>query len=193
MDLENIQTQFDVQSTAAPWYALYTRHQHEKVVAQALASKGHEVFLPLYQTAHRWKDRTKVLWLPLFPCYVFVKGGLDRQLQIVTTPGFITFVTAGGRAAPIPEAEIGAVRRAVESSLRVEPHPFLKCGDSVRVTNGPLQGLEGILVRKKGLARLVVSVELLMRSAAVEVDAWNVERVGSGGLAGAQQALARSA
>ena len=165
-------------ASAPPWYAVYTRHQHEKAVAQSLTGKGLEVFLPLYHAAHRWKDRTKIVSLPLFPCYVFIRGGLERQLPIVTTPGFLAFVTAGGRAAPIPDAEIGAVRRTVESTLRVEPHPFLKCGDAVQVTRGPLEGLEGILVRKKGLARLVISVELLMKSAAVEVDAWSVRRIG---------------
>jgi len=160
-----------------PWYALYTRHQHEKRVAEVLAVKGFEVFLPLYQAAHRWKDRNKLLSLPLFPCYVFIRGGLERSLSIVTTPGFCAFVTAGGRAAPIPDLEIDAVRRTIESSLRMEPHPFLKCGDRVRVKSGPLESLEGILIRKKNLLRVVISIELLMKSAAVEVDAWQVERI----------------
>jgi|SRR5579875_338566 len=163
-----------------PWYALYTRHQHEKTVADILSNKGFCVFLPLYQATHRWKDRAKVLSLPLFPSYVFVRGGLDRQLQIMTTPGVYTMVAVAGRAAAIPDAEISGVRRMVESSLRVEPHPFLKCGDRVRVKSGSLEGIEGILVRKKNFARLVLSVELLMKSVAVEVDAWMVERIDSG-------------
>jgi len=160
-----------------PWYALYTRHQHEKRVAEVLAGKGFEVFLPVYQSAHRWKDRNKILSLPLFPSYVFIRGSLEYSLSIVTTPGFCSFVTAGGRAAPIPDDEIDAVRRTIESSVRMEPHPFLKCGDRVRVKSGPLEGLEGILVRKKNVLRLVISIELLMKSAAVEVDAWRVERI----------------
>lgn len=160
-----------------PWYALYTRHQHEKKVAEILAGKGFEVFLPLYQAAHRWKDRSKILSLPLFPSYVFIRASLEYMLPIVTTPGFCAFITTGGRAAPIPDVEIDAVRRTIESSARMEPHPFLKCGDRVRVRSGPLEGLEGILVRKKNLLRLVVSIELLMKSAAVEVDAWRVERI----------------
>ncbi len=162
---------------AGSWYALYTRHQHEKAVAQILSNKGFEIFLPLYTVAHRWQDRTKQLLLPLFPCYVFLRGELDRRLQILTTPGVHTIVGWAGRPAVIPEVEIDAVRRMVESSLRVEPHPFLKCGDWVRVRSGPLQGLEGILVRKKNLLRLVLSVEVLGRSAAVEVDVCMVERV----------------
>jgi len=161
------------------WYAVYTRHQHEKTVARSLESRGHEVFLPLYSAVHRWQDRNKQLWLPLFPCYVFVHGGLDRRVQILSTPGAYTIVGWGGRPAAIPHAEIKAVRQVVESSLRAEPHPLLKCGDRVRVRVGPLQGVEGFLVRKKNGFRLVISVEMLGRSAAVEVDGCNVEQLGS--------------
>jgi transcription antitermination factor NusG len=159
-----------------PWHALYTRHQHEKTIADLLSRKGFHVFLPLYNTTHRWKDRTKALSLPLFPSYVFVKGGLDRQLQLITTPGVYMILAVAGRAAVIPEEEISVIQRMVSSSLQVEPHPFLKCGDRVRVTTGALEGIEGILVRKKNSLRLVLSVELLMKSVAVEVDAWAVEK-----------------
>lgn len=159
------------------WYALYTRHQHEKTVADLLARKNFTVYLPLYESSRRWKDRVKQLSLPLFPSYVFVQGGLDRQLQMLTTPGVFSVVNCAGKAQPIPEPEISAVRRMVEGPLRAEPHPFLKCGDRVRVKRGPLEGLEGILSRTKGLFRLVVSVEMLAKSVAVEVDASLVERV----------------
>jgi transcription antitermination factor NusG len=159
------------------WHALYTRHQHEKMVAQALACKGFEVFLPQYRTVHRWKDRKKELLLPLFPNYVFIRGGLDRMLILVTTPGIHWLVSWGGRPADIPLQEIEAVRRLVESSLQVEPHPFLKCGDRVRIKSGPLEGIEGILVRKTRGFRLVLSVEMLSKSAAVEVDVSMVERL----------------
>ncbi len=159
------------------WYAIYTRHNHEKTVAQILTNKGLEIFLPLYATAHRWKDRTKLLSLPLFPCYVFLKGGLDRRLDIVTTPGFYALVSSAGRPATIPPNEIETIRRAVKSGARVNPHPFLKCGERVRVKCGPLTGAEGILVRKKNLCRLVISVEMLGKAVAVEVDAFLVEKV----------------
>jgi len=159
------------------WHALYTRHQHEKVVAQALLGKGFEVFLPQYCTIHRWKDRRKELILPLFPNYVFIRGGLDRMLILVTTPGIHSLVSWGGRPANIPPEEIEAVRRLVESALPVEPHPFLKCGDRVRIKSGPLEGIEGILVRKTRGFRLVLSVEMLSKSAAVEVDVAIVERL----------------
>jgi transcription antitermination factor NusG len=159
------------------WYAIHTNCQHEKLVARILTQKGFDVLLPLYDVAHRWKDRTKRLSLPLFPCYVFIQGGLDRRLQILGTPGVHGFVGWSGRAAPIPEEEIAAVVRTIESSLKVEPHPFLRCGDWVRVRSGPLEGIEGILVRKKNLFRLVLSVEMLQKSVAVEVDVTAVESV----------------
>ena len=159
------------------WYAIYARHQHEKTVAQILTIKGFEVLLPLYQSVRRWKDRTKTLSLPLFPCYVFLKGGLERRLDILTTPGIYALVSSAGQPSAIPSVEIEAIRLAVESRASLEPHPFLKCGDSVRVKSGPLAGIQGILVRKKNVYRLILSVEMLGQAAAVEVDAPLVERL----------------
>jgi transcription antitermination factor NusG len=161
------------------WHALFTRHQHEKSVAYALTSKGYEVYLPLYRAAHHWKDRLKELWLPLFSCYVFIRGGMERRLQIVRTPGILQIVGWGGQPAVIPVMQLDAVRKMIESSHSVEPHPFLTCGDRVRVINGPLAGVEGILVRKKGSVRLIVSVEMLGRSASVEIAGTDVVRTGS--------------
>jgi transcription antitermination factor NusG len=161
----------------SPWYAIYTRHQHEKMVAQILTSKGFNTFLPLYATTHKWKDRTKTLSLPLFPCYVFLKGDIDRRLQIVTTPGISGLVSSGGQPAAIPNAEIEAIQRVIESGTQVEAHPFLKCGNRVRVKCGPLAGIEGILVRKKSVSRLVLTVEILGTAAAIEVSAFQVEAV----------------
>jgi len=166
------------------WWALYTRHQHEKTVAEMLSTKGFEIFLPLYDSVRRWKDRKKLLSLPLFPCYVFVRGGLDRRLQVVTTPGVHMILYHGEHVAMIPEVEIEAIRRAVEGSLRIEPHPFLKCGERVRVTRGSLEGVEGILVRKKNLYRLVLSVDMMAQSVAVEIDATDVEPVTARNFAG---------
>lgn len=161
----------------SPWWALYTRHQHEKAVAGALAVKGFEVFLPLYDSVRRWKDRKKLISLPLFPCYVFLRGSLDRKLQVVTTPGVHMILSHGERTANIPEAEIDAIRRAVEGRYRVEPHPFLKCGERVRVVRGALEGVQGILLRKKNWHRLVLSVQMLAQSVAVEIDSSDVEPV----------------
>jgi transcription antitermination factor NusG len=169
---------------ASDWWALYTRHQHEKTVAEMLSAKGFEVFLPLYESIRRWKDRSKMLTLPLFPCYVFVRGGLNRRLQVVTTPGVHMILFRGERVAIIPEAEIQAIRKAVEGPFRVEPHPFLQCGERVRVTRGSLEGVEGILVRKKNLYRLVLSVDMMAQSVAVEIDATDVEPMTTRNFAG---------
>ena len=159
------------------WWAVYTRHQHEKAVAEMLSAKGFDVFLPLYESTRRWKDRRKVLSLPLFPCYLFVRGGIDRRLQVVTTPGVHMILYRGQHVAIVPDSEIEAIRRAVEGPLRVEPHPFLKCGMRVRIKRGTLEGVEGILVRGKNLCRLILSVEMLAQSVAVEIDASSVEPV----------------
>ena len=153
------------------WYALHTRFQHEKNVAGALTGKGFEVFLPLYTAIHRWKDRNKQLMLPLFSCYVFVQNPLDRWQPILATPGIHNVVGVGGRPSIIPSPEIEAIQRMVEGRFKAEPHPFLTCGDRVRFTSGPMWGLEGILLRKKSLWKLVVSVDMLQRAVAVEVDA----------------------
>ena len=166
-----------VTERSSPWWAIYTRHQHEKTVEEMLAAKGFEVFLPLYESVRRWKDRRKLLSLPLFPCYVFVKGGLDRRLQVLTTPGVHMVLTRGERVATIPDDEIDAIRRSVEGPFRLEPHPFLRCGERVRVVRGSLEGVEGVLVRKKNVYRLVLSVEMLAQSVAVEIDASDVTPV----------------
>jgi len=165
--------------TARPWWAVYTRHQHEKMAAEMMTTKGLEVFLPLYASVRRWKDRRKLLSLPLFPGYVFVRGTAAGRLQVLTTPGVHMILSQGDQAATIPEEQIQAIRRTVEGNYRVEPHPFLKCGQRVRVKCGSLSGIEGILVRKKSVFRLILSVQMLAQSVAVEIDAADVEPVGA--------------
>jgi transcription antitermination factor NusG len=118
-----------------------------------------------------------MLLLPLYPGYVFLRDRLNCKLHILTTPGVHSIVGTAGGPEPIPEFEIDAVKRIIESSLAVEPHPFLRCGDWARVTRGPLEGIEGFLLRKKNAYRLVLSVEMLMKSVAVEIDASMVERI----------------
>lgn len=159
------------------WYAVHTRHQHEKIASRILEYKDFEVFLPLYKSRRRWKDRIKEISVPLFPGYLFVREGRERWLQILTATGVSSIVSCGDWPAIIPHAEVEGVRRLVESSLKIEPHPFLKAGDWVRVKYGPIAGVEGILLRKKNIARLILSVEMLGKSVAVEVDATNVERL----------------
>jgi transcription antitermination factor NusG len=178
MQLAEMETEMQSATNQPNWFALYTRHQHEKSVAFALSNKRHEVYLPLYRSVRQWQDRAKQLWFPLFPGYVFLREGMDRQLQILTTPGVIHIVGWGGRPAIVPQAQLDAVRRIIECCLDIETHPYLHAGDRVRIKTGPLMGLEGILTRKKGIARLVISMEMLGRSAAVEIDDSNVESVG---------------
>jgi transcription antitermination factor NusG len=157
------------------WWAVYTRHQHEKVVARMLSAKGFEVFLPLYDSTRHWKDRNKMLSLPLFPCYLFVRGENMRRLQVMVTPGVHMILCNGEQVAAVPEAEIEAIRKTVEGAFHVEPHPFLKCGERVRVKRGTLAGVEGILVRKRNQYRLVLTVDMLAQSVGVEIDASDVE------------------
>ncbi len=155
---------------SAAWYAVYTKHQHEKKASEVLARKGFEVLLPLYKAAHKWKDRTKIVSLPVFPCYVFLRTKLDRKLEILTTPGVFWLVENAGRACPIQESDIEAIRKINRSGAQAEPHPYLNCGEHVRVHSGPLAGLKGILTRIKNRYRVVVSVEVLQKAVAVEVD-----------------------
>lgn len=178
--MAKIQYPADFMKPSAAWFALFTRHRHEKAVAWQISERGLEAFLPLYKTAHRWKDRVKELFLPLFPNYVFVLASPGQRGTALSTPGVYDFVRLSGVPAPIPPAEIDAVRRVVHQSLNAEPHPFLKTGDRVRVKSGPLVGLEGILIRKKNFYRLILSVELLVKSISIEVDVADVERVDNG-------------
>ena len=164
-------------SNLLDWHVVYTRHQHEKVVAETFAARGIENYLPLYRSVRQWKDRTKQLSLPLFPCYVFLRDSVEKRRDVLSTPGVHSIVKIGAEVASVPHAEVEAIRRAVESRLSVEPHTFLSVGERARITSGPLLGIEGIIVRKKGSLRLILSAELLEKSIAVEVDAFSVEPV----------------
>jgi transcription antitermination factor NusG len=161
------------------WWAIYTRHQHEKTIAESLSSTGVEVFLPLYKAVRQWKDRKKHLSLPLFPCYVFLRSDPERRVHVLSTPGVHSIIMVAGQPAAIPDVEVEAIRRAVDSPLRIEPHPFLRRGDWVRIKSGPLTDIEGILIRKKNSYRLILSAELLQKSISVEVDAFSVEPITS--------------
>jgi transcription antitermination factor NusG len=158
------------------WYALYVAHQHEKRVAESLAAKRIEAFLPLYREVRQWSDRRKWVSVPLFPCYVFVESGLEHRMEMLTIPGVRGYVSFDSRPAEIPASEIDALRRAVAHS-KIEPHPFLRDGDWVRVKSGVFAGIEGILVRRKGETRLVLSVEMLRKSASIEIDAAQTEKI----------------
>jgi transcription antitermination factor NusG len=157
------------------WYAAYTHARHEKRVDAQLRERGIESFLPLYRSVRRWKDRRKQLELPLFPGYVFVRIPLRSRLAVLTIPGVTQLVTFGGVPAPLPDHEIEALREGLARNACMEPHPYLKVGRRVRVYNGPVAGATGILLRRKDKFRLVLSIDLLMRSVSLEVDECDVE------------------
>lgn len=159
---------------AALWYAAYTSANHEKRVAEQLAQKGIENFLPLYESVRRWKDRRVRLRLPLFPGYVFVRLPLSEKLKVLQVSGLARLVGFGDRPVSLPEEEVESLRRGACGGVRMEPHPHLTEGRRVRIVRGPLTGMEGILVKKKSGMRLVLSIDLIMRSIAVDVDAADV-------------------
>jgi transcription antitermination factor NusG len=129
-----------------------------------------ESFLPLYRSRRRWSDRTRVMDLPLFPGYVFCRFHPESLLPVITTPGVVRVISAGVRPCPIADEEIAAIQSIISSGNEAEPWPYLQAGRKVRILDGPLFGIEGILIEVKNRRRLVVSVQLLQRSVAVEVD-----------------------
>jgi transcription antitermination factor NusG len=161
------------------WYAVYTRARHEKRIKEQLEGKLLESFLPVYEAVHRWKDRRVRISLPVFPGYLFVRLSLvEHRMPVVTLPGVVNLVGKPGCPTPIDDQEIEALRLCSTRDQRMAPHPYLTAGQRVRVRNGPLAELEGVLVRAKGRSRLILSVSLIARAVAVEVDAWDVISIG---------------
>jgi transcription antitermination factor NusG len=174
----------DLTTRAAPsmfteihWYAAHTNSRHEKRVAQQMEGNQIAHFLPLYKSVRRWKDRKKQVELPLFPGYVFVHIALRDRLQVLKLPGVVQLISFNGTPAPLPDAEIEALRGGLAKSLATEPHPYLTVGKKVRVHSGPMAGVEGILLRRKEKFRVVLSIHLIQRSVAVEVDETEIEPV----------------
>jgi transcription antitermination factor NusG len=164
------------------WYAVYTRTNHEQRVATELRARDVEYFLPLYSSVRRWKDRRVRLALPLFPGYVFVHLLLQDRLRVLQIPSVVRLVGFGGLPAALPDEQVEILRYGLAEHLHAEPHPFLTVGRRVRITRGPIAGFEGILRRRKNSFRFVVSIELIQRAFAVEVDASDVQPIqGSNG------------
>src|SRR6266403_3061441 len=153
------------------WYAAYTSANHEKRVSEQLGVRSVEHFVPLYESVRRWKDRKVRLHLPLFPGYVFVRLALRDRLRVLQVPGVARLVGLNGLPCALPDSEMDALKAGLTSGVRAEPHRFLTAGRRVRVTAGPLTGMEGFIARKKNGARFVISLELIQRSVAVDVDA----------------------
>ncbi|HEY4378859.1 MAG TPA: UpxY family transcription antiterminator [Acidobacteriaceae bacterium] len=168
-------TSIPTPSPALHWYAIHTRSRHEKSIAARLNSQATEIFLPLHRSRSTWKNGVHAeVDLPLFPCYLFARFDLQDRLRLLQTPGVLGFAATSTRPLPIPNEEIAFLRTATEK-LEAEPHPYLNCGDRVRIVSGPLAGMEGILTRRKQACRVVVSVDAIMRSISVEVSEFDIE------------------
>lgn len=159
------------------WYALYTCSRHEKCVAQQIEQQSISCFLPLYRSLRRWKDRRKELELALFPSYVFDRLALKDRFRVLQLPSAVHLVSFNGQPAVLPDAEIERLRDRLCRGAQLEPHPYLNVGRRIRVRVGAMQGLEGIIVRRKDRWRVVFSLDLIMRSIAVEIDENDVEAV----------------
>jgi len=157
------------------WYAVYTIPCHEKRVAEQLSIRGVEFYLPLYRSTRRWKNRCKVtLELPLFPSYIFAHIAIGERLRVLESPGVLSIVGSRREATPLDDVEV----ESLQAGLRLrsaKPHPFLAVGEKARIRSGPLAGFEGVVVREKNRTCLVLTIDLIMKSVAVEVDVADLE------------------
>jgi len=160
--------------TEALWYAGYTAARHEKRVAAHLALRGIEHFLPLYETIHRWNNVRHRVQLPLFSGYIFVRIALQNRLRVLEVPGLVRLVGFGALPCPLPETDINKMREALTTGALAEPYPYLTAGTRVEISTGPLRGMTGILLRRRNKYRVVISLDLIQRSMAVEVEAGEV-------------------
>lgn len=159
------------------WYALHVKARFEKSVARNLQAKGYDEFLPLVRHRRRWSDRIKEITTPLFPGYVFCRFNPSDRLPILKIPGVTAVAGAGGTPLPVDVDELDNVRTLLDSGLHCQPWPFVTVGETVSVERGSLSGLEGIVTKVKNEYRLVISVSLLQRSVAVEIDRDDVRPV----------------
>jgi len=168
------------------WYAGYTASRHEKRVAEHFAQRGVEHFLPLYETIHRWNNGRHRVKLPLFPGYIFVRIALRDRLRVIEVPGFVRLVGFSSLPCPLPEIEINKMMEALSTGVLAEPYPYLTEGTRVEISGGPLQGMTGVLLRCQNKHRVVISVDLIMRSMVVEVEAGDVVPAPTSRFSGAQ-------
>jgi transcription antitermination factor NusG len=152
------------------WFALAVKPRCDKAVARTLETKGYETLLPLYKKQHRYATRCKQSELPLFPGYVFCRFNAQTRLPILTTPGVTQILSTGSRPIPLSETEIVSLQTATKAQLQLQPFPFLQVGQRVRIEEGVLAGVVGIVIRFKQPVRLVLSVTLLQRSVLLEID-----------------------
>jgi transcription antitermination factor NusG len=176
----SLESQWSDAPVAEPqWYAVHTRSQHEKFVVNLLEQRGIETFLPLISEVHRWSDRRKVVQLPLFSCYAFVRIRLLPELwyKVMQTNGVVRFVGSRGEGIPIPDSQIENIRALLSSDVPYTLCPFLQVGQRLRIRGGALDGIEGLLTARNGERTLVISVEPIQRSIAVRIDQYQVEAI----------------
>lgn len=161
------------------WYAVQTRSRHEKLVACHLKTRGVSQYLPIVVETHRWSDRRRRVELPLFPGYVFVRVAdcNERRVEVLRIPGVVRFVGATPTGTAIPDTEIESVKTLVEGNLPWTSYPFLKTGQRVRIRGGAMDGLEGILLRRDGEDRLVISIDAIERSLSITVKGYDLEAI----------------
>jgi transcription antitermination factor NusG len=162
--------------TSSRWFAVYTTCRHEKRIAQHLQQREIAHYLPLYRTDRKWRDGSKVtLELPLFPSYIFVRIARSERVSVLSIPGALSVVGGtGGEPAPVPDSAIEALRIGLQEH-RIEPHPLLRVGEMARIRSGAFAGMEGVVVRKKSGFRVVLTLEQIMQSVAIEVDEDDLE------------------
>jgi transcription antitermination factor NusG len=170
----------DVDSQDLKWFALQVRTRWESSTAVLLSGKGYQAFLPTFKARKRWNGKFREVNAPLFPGYVFCQFDAQKRLPILVTPGVLAVVGRGKVPLPVDDDEISAIQTVVSSGFRAEPWPYLEVGQRIRIESDALSGLEGILINFKGNQRIVVSVTLLRRSVALEIDRSCVKPVGSG-------------
>jgi transcription termination/antitermination protein NusG len=176
---ENIEQPNENALIKPAWYALYTRSRFEKKMLSELSDRKVEVFLPMREIISRWKDRKKRIWIPLFAGYIFVNhiDTPENRYRILNIPGAVRFVGHEGRAEQIPEDQILSVRRFLEASISMDSYPYMQVGTRVEVIAGPLKGIRGVLVEKRGKFRFVLQVDLIRQAVSVEIDASDVRPI----------------
>jgi transcription antitermination factor NusG len=160
----------DQQADSQKWFALQVRTRWESSTAVLLSGKGYDTFLPTYKVKKRLNGQTREVNTALFPGYVFCHFDAQKRLPILITPGVISVVGRGRVPLPVDDSEIAAIQTVVSSGFKVEPWPYLEVGQKIRIQDDALEGLEGVLINFKGNHRIVVSVSLLRRSVALEID-----------------------
>lgn len=177
-NLEQVHCSSDAAARAQDWFAVFVTPRHEKRVDEHCRVRGIESFVPLFQTQSRWKDGSKrMLQLPLFPSYIFVRVGSSTRASVLQVPGVILIVGGGRQQLPVPDSYIHFLREGLLQG-RIEPHPYLTVGTRVRIRSGVMAGMEGVLVWKKNKFRVVLTLDMIMKSVTVEIAIGNIEPVG---------------